>query len=110
MEWLGTVRPALFTKPLSTVLLAVGTTPLTASWHFQELYQVKLGTVLPAAFSAIHKAGGFMVYGRFTGLPGMIPVNRKVVLYGSRPYGGFVNSAVCSFVNTAQGWGFSQRS
>ena len=45
---------ALFTKPSSTVLPAVGMTlrdrsPLTASWHFQELYQAKPGTVLPAA-------------------------------------------------------------
>ena len=45
---------ALFTKPPSTVLLAVGMTlrdhsPLTASGHFQELYQAKPGTALPAA-------------------------------------------------------------
>ena len=43
---------ALFTKLPSTDLPAVGTTlrdrsPLTASQHFQELYKVKLGMVLP---------------------------------------------------------------
>ena len=45
---------ALFTKPPSTVLPAVGMslgdcTPLIASRHFQELYRAKPGMVLPAA-------------------------------------------------------------
>ena len=30
-------------------------------------------------YSAIHKAGGFMVHGRSTGLPGIIPVEQKSV-------------------------------
>ena len=52
--WFEWALTALFTKPPSTVLPAVGTTlrdrsPLTASWHFQELYQAKTGTVLPVA-------------------------------------------------------------
>ena len=33
----------------------------------------------PACYSAIHKAGGFMVHGRSTGLPGIIPVQQKSV-------------------------------
>ena len=49
-EWTLT---ALFTKPQSTVLPAVGTTLkdrslLTTSRHFLALYQAKQGTVLPA--------------------------------------------------------------
>ena len=56
--------------------------------------------------SAIHKAAGLTVHGRFTGLPGIIPKTSKettvqngppppeTVLYGGRLYGGFVNSVV----------------
>ena len=84
--------------------------PIDGFMAFSGMVPGKAGNGSAGGFQCFHKAGGFMVYGRFTGLPGIIPVNRKVVLYGSRPYGGFVNSAVCSFVNTAQGWGFSQRS
>ena len=65
-------------------------------------------TVYYDVYSAIHKAAGLTVPGCSMILPGTIPeipISREwsqrlerppdQVLYGGRPYGGFVNSAVC---------------
>ena len=58
----------------------------------------------------IHKAAGLTVHGRSTGLPGIIPKISKEtavqnalqtpLLYGGRPYGGFVNRAVSAAFRT----------
>ena len=64
-------------------------------FYFQVYFQQSL-LQRRLIYSAIHKAAGLTVHGRSTGLPGIIPKISKeaVVLYGSRLYGGFVNSAV----------------
>ena len=119
---------ALFAKPLSSVLPAVGTTsetiPATSSiegfrdgmveqWNSTRQYHGtaenrEAGEFVNSAvkqrlfwfYSAIHKAAGSLVTGRSLQNGKMSMGNRRTerppghALYGDRPSGGFVNSAV----------------